>query len=530
MDVTVLIVAFAFGFGASLLRLPPLVGYLIAGFMLNAYGYESSSTIETIADLGVILLLFGIGLKLKFRTLTRPEVWASAGSFAAIATAVAAGALWVSGLLGLSLTQDLDLRATLIIALALSFSSTVFAVKALERTDEAQSLAGRIAIGVLIIQDLVAVLFLVVSGAQRPSWWALALVPLLLAFRPVAFWLIDRSGHGELLTLLGFTLAAGVGAEMFYLVGLKPDLGALVMGIALATHHRAQEMSDQLLGFKDLFLIGFFLSIGLSGTPPIAGWIVGLVAAILIPTRSFMLVWLFTRLRLRSRTALHASLTLSTYSEFGLIVIAAAVASGDLEQHWLSTVGIAVAGSFVLASVNNSARYRVYDRLAVFLSKLERQPSIPDDAIIEFGSARVLIFGMGRIGMGAYDELVKNERGPVVGVDRDAEISIKHQQAGRTVVRGDALDRDFWERVQLHPDVELVIAATSNHAANLECVRRIREYLPDARIAAAATYPDEVAELHDSGVDIARNLYEEAGQALADDAAATLWDDAPTSD
>ncbi|MDH5422594.1 MAG: cation:proton antiporter [Acidimicrobiia bacterium] len=523
MDVTMLIVAFAFGFAASLLRLPPLVGYLIAGFTLHALGFEATSAVETIADLGVILLLFGIGLKLKFKTLARPEVWGAATSFAAIATAVAALGLWISGLLGLSLTKGLDLPATLIIALALSFSSTVFAVKALERTNETDSLAGRIAVGVLIIQDLLAVTFLVISGAQRPSWWALALLPLLLAFRPVAFWLIDRSGHGELLTLLGFTLAAGVGAETFYLAGLKPDLGALVIGIALASHPRAGEMSDRLLGFKDLFLIGFFLSIGLSGTPPIAGWIVGIAAAVLIPTRSFTLLWIFTRLRLRSRTALHTSLTLSTYSEFGLIVVAAAVAAGQVEQHWLATVGIAVAGSFVLASVNNSARYRVYDRLGTFLSRLERQPTIQDDAIIEFGEARVLVFGMGRIGLGAYDELVKNRLGPVVGIDRDPEVGLKHQLAGRTVIRGDALDRDFWERVQFHPDVELVIAATSNHAANLECVRRIREFLPNAQIAAAATYPDQVAELHDSGVDIARNLYEEAGQALADDAAAVLW-------
>lgn len=529
MDIALLMAAFAFGFLASLVRLPPLVGYLLAGFALHALGFESTSTIETIADLGVILLLFGIGLKLSFRTLARREVWATATGFAVIATAVAAVALWIVGFLGLALTRDLDLSATLTIALALSFSSTVFAVKALERTNETESLAGRIAVGVLIIQDLIAVTFLVVSGAQQPSWWALAVVPLLLALRPLIFWLLDRSGHGEMLVLLGFTVAVGVGAEAFYLVGLKADLGALLAGLALASHPRAAELSDRLLGFKDLFLIGFFLSIGLSGTPPLAGWIIGLGAAFLIPTRSFTLLWLFTRLRLRARTALHASLTLSTYSEFGLIVIAAAVAEGIVEQSWLATTGIAVAGSFVLASVNNSARYHIYDRLAGFLSRLELNQPIPDDAIIDFGPARVLIFGMGRIGMGAYDELVKHERGPVVGVDRDLEVAAGHQQAGRTVIRGDALDRDFWERVQFHPDVELVIAATSNHTANLECVRRIREFLPTARIAAAATYPDQVAELHASGVDIARNLYEEAGQALADDAAATLWETGTTT-
>ena len=523
MDIILLIAAFVFGFASSLMRLPPLVGYLIAGFVLHGLGYETTPTVETIADLGVILLLFGIGLKLRFHTLARKEVWGTATSFAVIATSVAAVGLWISGFLGLQLTRELDLGGTLTVALALSFSSTVFAVKALERTNETESLAGRIAVGVLIIQDLVAVLFLVGSGAQRPTWWALAVLPLLAVFRPVAFWLIDRSGHGEILILLGFTLAAGVGAEAFDLVGLKPDLGALVAGLALASHPRASEMADRLLGFKDLFLIGFFLSIGLSGTPPLAGWIIGLGAAVLIPTRSFTLLWLFTRLRLRSRTALHASLTLSTYSEFGLIVIAAAVAAGYVDPTWLATIGIAVAGSFVLASVNNSARYRVYDRLAAFLSRLERDPPIPDDAIIDFGPARVLIFGMGRIGLGAYDELVKTERGPVVGVDRDPQVTSSHQQAGRTVIRGDALDRDFWERVHLHPDIELVIAATNNHAANIECVRRIREFLPEALIAAAATYPDQVAELQASGVDIARNLYEEAGQALADDAVAIVW-------
>ena len=112
---------------------------------------------------------------------------------------------------------------------------------------------------------------------------------------------------------------------------------------------------------------------------------------------------------------------------------------------------------------------------------------------------------------------------PVVGIDRKDETVVMHRSEGRSVIRGDALDQDFWERVRFHPDVELVIAAMSSHSANLECVRRVKEFLPSARIAAIATYPDQIAELRDAGVDVARNLYEEAGQALADDATTVVF-------
>ena len=111
----------------------------------------------------------------------------------------------------------------------------------------------------------------------------------------------------------------------------------------------------------------------------------------------------------------------------------------------------------------------------------------------------------------------------VVGVDRRNETVEMHRSEGREVVRGDALDRDFWERLRFHPEVDLVIASMSSHQANLECVRRVREFLPTTRIAATAKYPDQVAELRDAGVDVARNLYEEAGQALADDAVAEVF-------
>lgn len=522
MEVWVLLAAFAFGFAATRARLPPLVGYLVAGYVLGALEVGSTEIIETIADLGVLLLLFGIGLKLRFHTLTQTHVWGTAAIIAVVGAVIPALALLLLGVFNLDIAHRLELSSALIVGLALSFSSTVFAVKALERTDDVASIGGRIAIGILILQDVVAVGYLAFSVSVWPSWWALLVIPGVLIAKPIFGWFLDRSGHGEVVVLLGFTLAVGVGAAAFDLVGLKADLGALVAGAVLAGHARAPEMADRILGVKDLLLVGFFLSIGLAGLPSAPGLVIALVMLALLPGRSFATVLLLTRFRLRARTALHTSLTLSAYSEFGLVVTVAAVASGVINPAWIPTIGVAVAASLVAASVGDSARYRLHDRWFEVLARFERHPIMEEDAIIDFDRARVLVFGMGRVGTGAYDELVQRRQGRVVGVDRQSELVSNHVRAGRTVIRGDALDRDFWERARLHPDVELVVAAMSSHPANLECARRIREFLPKASIAAIAVYKDQVADLHEAGVDVARNLYEEAGQGLADDATRLL--------
>lgn len=522
MEIAVILAAFAFGFVASRVGLPPLVGYLVAGYVLSAMGFETNEVVDTIADLGVLLLLFGIGLKLRLRTFARPYVWGTASALAVLGAALPALAVLALGAVGVVGSDGVGTAEALVIGIAFSFSSTVFAIKALEQTGEGESIGGRIAIGILILQDLVAVAFLTFTSETTPSIWALLIIPGLALARPVLGWILDRLGHGELVMLYGFTLAVGVGAATFELAGLKPDLGALLIGFVLAGHPRAEEVSDRILGVKDLLLVGFFLSIGLTGLPTTEGLIIGIAALALLPTRSLAVLLLLTRFRLRSRTALHTSLTLSAYSEFGLVVAVGAVSTGLLDANWVSTIGVAVAASFVMASLGNTMRYKIYDRWFAVLQRLDRHPIIPEDAVIELDDASVIIFGMGRVGTGAYDELASHTERRVVGVERDSDLVSTHVADGRVVVRGDALDRGFWERLRLHPDVDLVVAAMSSHAANLECVRRIREFLPEATIAAVAVFEDQIADLRAAGVDIARNLYEEAGQALADDATALL--------
>ncbi len=518
MEIAFIVVAFLLGFAAAEVRLPPLVGYLIAGFVLHAFGFESTEAIDTIADLGVLLLLFGIGLKLKLRTLARPVVWAGA-SLHMVGTTAAIGTIFiVLGALGMPLVSNLSAGQALLVGFAFSFSSTVFAVKALEDRNEAASLAGRIAIGTLIVQDIFAVVFLTLAVDEPPSLWAIPMVILVIAARPLYGWLLDRAGHGELLILLGLCLAVGAGAETFELVGLKADLGALIVGLSLANHRRAAELAERLLGFKDILLIGFFLSIGLDGAPGGAELLVAGVVLLAMPIKTAWYLFAMTRFRLRARTSWHASVTLANYSEFGLIVVAVGVNQGLLEQSWSSAVAVAVAVSFAVAAPLNKARYELYARYSPPLLRLERSPIVADDALIDPGGARILVFGMGRVGEGSYDELVRRRGNVVLGIDRDNDAVVAHEEAGRRIVRGDALDTEFWDRLSLDRRIDLVVLAMSDQESNLEAVRRIKGFVPDARIAAAALYPDERQQLAEAGVDTARNLYEEAGQGLADDA------------
>src|SRR6056297_50434 len=251
MDPLWILAAFLFGVAASKIGLPPLVGYLLAGFFLNSIGVEGGDTLAKIANAGVTLLLFTIGLKLKLKSLSKPEVWAGTTIHMFITVAVFAVVIWILGLSGVPLFDRLNAYTALLIAFALSFSSTVFAVKVLEERKEMASRHAAAAIGILIMQDLLAVIFLASSTGKVPSLWAVPLFFLLLIARPFLARFMARCGHGELLMLFGILMTVA-GYSSFEMVHVKGDLGALVFGMLLASHPKASELADRLLSFKDL--------------------------------------------------------------------------------------------------------------------------------------------------------------------------------------------------------------------------------------------------------------------------------------
>ena len=213
----------------------------------------------------------------------------------------------------------------------------MIAVKVLEENGELRARHGQIAIGILIAQDIAAVVFVSFATDVNPSLWALGLLALpLLRFVPQYF--LRHCGHAELLPLAGIFLAF-TGGELFELVGLKAHLGALVMGVLLSKDDKAPELAKSLLAFKDIFLIGFFLSIGFAALPTFSMLGVALIMAVALPIKAAMFFFWLTRLKLRSRTAFLTALSLANYSEFGLIVCSVAVGQGLLEKEWLVVMG-----------------------------------------------------------------------------------------------------------------------------------------------------------------------------------------------
>jgi len=345
IDPLIIVIALLCGMVSRTVGLPALIGYLAAGFVLHEMNVDGGDTLRHMSDLGITLLLFTIGLKLQPKDLLKPRIWGTTLIHMATMQVLFLGVLYLASIALPSM--GLTVTGMLVIAFALTFSSTVFVIQVMQERGEMASRHANLAIGVLIIQDLAAVLFLAFSTGKVPEPTALLLLALWPLRKPLLR-LLAMAGHGELFTLCGLALALG-SMELFEYVGIKGDLGALVVGAILAGHQKAKELSRNLLQFKDLFLVGFFLSIGLDGWPSSQIIVLSLILGLLALLKPLLYFPLFTLFHTPPRTALLASATLANFSEFGLIVIALAASSGWVDPQWIachagSTAGLVVDG------------------------------------------------------------------------------------------------------------------------------------------------------------------------------------------
>ena len=443
----------------------------------------------------------------------------------ALITSLSTVLLMALAALGLPLLDQLEWPTALLIGFALSFSSTVFAVKLLEDRDDAAAWYGRIAIGILIIQDIAAVVFLGVSTAKVPSPLAAMLIVTIIAARPVLATLLDRVGHGELQVLFGLVLALG-GAALFELVDMKGDLGALAFGALLAGHAKANELFKALLSLKDLFLVGFFLSIGMTGIPEWGMFPLALLLLLAIPVKTGLMFWLLARFRVRVRAAALSAQALASYSEFGLIVSSIAAANGWLSHDWVVVLAIAIALSFVAASMFNARTDELYLAWRHWLQRCERSERLAGDESLHLTGTRILLCGMGRVGTGAYDTLATRHGERVLGVDVNAEVVGQHRHHGRLVQYGNVTSPDFWTRIDRRSwQVEWILLAMPTQRANLTAARLAREWGFEGRIGATVKFADEEQPFSSIGIDALFNIYAEAGRGFADHAQALFTDE-----
>ncbi|OOE55692.1 cation:proton antiporter family protein [Salinivibrio kushneri] len=514
MELVFISAAFISGYALMRCHLPPLVGFLIAGFALHAMGYQSTPVITQLADLGVTLLLFTIGLKLDVKTLLAKEIWFGATAHNVLTTAFFTLALMGLKALSIPMLSGMSLSEMLLLGFALSFSSTVFAIKALQEKGELNATYGTLAIGMLIMQDIFAVIFLTATSGKTPELSALLLFGLPL-LKPLLGKLLDKAGHGEILVLYAVFLALVAGAGLFEAVGIKPDLGALILGMLLASHPRASEMAKSLFNMKELFLVCFFLNIGLSEQPTWQSFSFALILMLLLPIKGVLYYWIVSGFRYRVRTALFTTLTLFNFSEFGLIVGGLAYKTGLMPGPILVSIAIAVSLSFAFSAPLNTFSNQLYGWASRWLPERAPDKLHPSDQQINLGDANILVLGMGRIGSGAYDELATTHHQPIVGIDTREDSVTRHQQEGRRVILGDATDPDFWSRAVSDGNISLILLAMPHSHANTLALEQIRQTGFNGKVAAIAKYQDELDQLKALGVDEAFNIYQEAGSGFA---------------
>ena len=514
MEFIWILVAFICGLGVKLTGLPPLIGYLIAGFILHAFGVEPTDGLNTLADLGITLMLFTIGLKINIQDLTRKETWAGSLSHMSIWVIISTSSILFMAALSAPYFVDVSQNAAVLLAFAFSFSSTVCVVKLMEESGELKTRHGKLAIGVLIMQDIVAVVFLAVSSSKIPSLFALGLIGLLF-IRPLINKLMDNLGHSEILPLAGFCLAFG-GYELFELLKIKGDLGALIVGMLLSHHSAATELNKALMNFRDLFLIGFFLSIGFIALPTIEMTVMALIICMILPIKFLLFFFVFVRLHLRGRTAFLSALALSNFSEFGLIVMAIGANANWIDKEWLVILALATSFSFVMTSVLYRNAHNFYSREKEFIKRFESEKRLPSDRMAQPKNAEILVIGLGRVGKGAYQALHNMVGDKAWGMDADRSRIHELKKQGMHVFCGDGEDADLWENIDLS-SIKLVLLSLPYVEDSANISTQLKNVNYQGTVAAIARYEDEQQKLLNAGIDKVFNFFTEAGTGFAEE-------------
>ena len=479
--------ALAFGFIAARLRLPPLVGYLVAGIIIGPATPGFVADVELshqLAEIGVMLLMFGVGLHFSLDDLLAVRRIALPGALVQIAVATAFGAL-TARFWGWSPI------ASIVFGLALSVASTVVLLRNLEGHGLIQTVNGRIAVGWLVIEDLLMVLVLVLlpplsmsfgGGASDRSFAAtlaftlgqitIFIALMLIAGRrifPRLLWQVARTGSRELFTLCIVAAAVGIayGAAKFF--GVSFALGAFFAGMVMRESPLSHRAAEESLPFRDAFAVLFFVSVGMLFDPHVlirAPLRVLIVVAIIILGKSLaaFLIILFFRYPLNS--ALTVSAGLAQIGEFSFILAGLAVTLGLLDGEALNLI---LAGAIISIALNPFLFQaiepaQIWIRSRSRLAKALERPAdplavLPMTVDLNRLAGQVVLVGYGRVGRRIGDALIA--RGiPFVVAEENREIVASLRAKDIPAVSGDASDPAVLIQAHIHRARVLVIAAS----------------------------------------------------------------------
>lgn len=456
--------ALVFGFLAARVKLPALVGYLVAGIVIGPAtpGFVADQAISAqLAEIGVMLLMFGVGLHFSLQDLLSVRRIALPGAVVQIAVATAMGA-------ALSHFWGWSLGAGLVFGLALSVASTVVLLRALEARGVLETVNGRIAVGWLVVEDLAMVLVLVllpalaggagsVGGPDFLGTLALTLgkVALFIALMlvvgkrlfPWLLWQVAKTGSRELFTLCVIAAAIGIAYGSAALFGVSFALGAFFAGMVLRESELSHRAADESLPLRDAFSVLFFVSVGMLFDPamlfdqPLR---VLAVLAIIVVGKTLAAFLIVLALRYPLNTALTVSASLAQIGEFSFILAGLGVALGVLPAEGLSLI---LAGALFSIALNPLVFSLVEpaQRWIRARSKLARAMEQPDDPLGQLPSSvsheslegHVLLVGYGRVGRRIGESLMAQGL-KVTVAEENRDVVEKLRARGIPAVSGDA--------------------------------------------------------------------------------------------
>ena len=514
--------ALIFGYITQRVGLSPIVGYLLAGVLVGPHtpGFIADPAMaEQLAEIGVILLMFGVGLQFHFDELLAVRGVAVPGAIAQSAVATALGAV-VAHAFGWSWP------AAIVFGLALSVASTVVLVRVLSDNRDLHTPTGHIAVGWLVVEDLFTVVVLVVLpalfGAASTTGTALAMslavtglkVVGLVAFTAIVGtrvipWLLDRVAETrsrELFTLSVLATALGIAVASATVFGVSMALGAFLAGMVVGRSEYSLRAASEALPMRDAFAVLFFVSVGMLLDPFYlleAPLLVTATLTVVVVGKPLVALVVVLMLRYPVRVAFAVAVALAQIGEFSFILAALGRDLGVLPPEAMPTVVAVAIVSIVLnpplyrALHGLEARVSAYPRLWRLLNMWARRPGGgAGPAVLQPSTHRAVVIGYGPTGRTLTRLLADNGIQPTV-IELNMETVRRLREGGTAAVYGDAGRRDVLEAAGV-PDSRVLIVSADVPDIR-EVIRLARDMNPKLRVLARTTHLRDVDMLHSAG-------------------------------
>ncbi|MBM3423192.1 MAG: cation:proton antiporter [Chlorobi bacterium] len=536
-----LVLAAGIGFVGLLLRQPMVVSFIAVGVLAGPSAFDivqSPENVELLAELGVALLLFLVGLKLDLSLIR---------SLGLVSLATGLGQVLFTSVIGfvIGLLLGLPPIPALYVAVALTFSSTIIIVKLLSDKKEVDSLHGRIAIGFLIVQDLVVVLAMMVLSAfgvgmldGADGWYvqlasvlfygALLLVFVWMFIRFAATPLVSRIAHSPEL-LVTFSLAwAALLAALGSHFGFSKELGGLLAGVSLASTPFRESIVSRLASLRDFLLLFFFIVLGMHLDPGLLGsqiWPSIVFSVFVLIGNPLIVMVIMGALGYRKRTGFLAGLTVAQISEFSLVFMAMGLSLGHVQPETLGLVTLVGIITIATSVYMITYSHTLFSMLEPLLGVFERKRGIVEESeesrALHDKPYDIIVFGLGRYGSAVAENLLR-EGFRILVVDFNPDVVRKWKQEGYDALYGDASDQELVASLPLR-GVKWVVCALSQHDLGvsyedprLVLIDALKRNGYGGKIAVSTQRMEEVQLLREFGSDLVFQPYHDAARQAAE--------------